>query len=130
MADTVERIGRVRPTLVEDGRGWWSLRGVCDALRCADYRAASSLVPPGHKRRWKDSPRDWKRRKAWCLIDRQGVERLVIRYCHDAPRWAVMSTLDAGAKESLDLQGQSAARHRSVRAMLRADAQKNRSTPL
>ena len=105
-ADTVERIGRVRPTLVEDGRGWWSLRAVCDALRCADYRAASALIPPEHKRRWNDSPRDWKRRKAWCLIDRQGVERLVIRYCYDAPRWAVMAALDAGAMESHELRTQ------------------------
>lgn len=106
MADTVARIGRVRPTLVEDGRGWWPLRGICDALRYMDYQAAAALIPPEHKRRWKDSPRDWKRKKAWCLIDRKGVERLVIRYCHDAPRWAVMAALDAGAMESHELRAQ------------------------
>lgn len=110
MNDTVNRVGRVRPTVVEDGRGWWSLRGICDALRCMDYRAASTLIPPEHKRRWMDSPRDWKRRKAWCLIDRQGVERLVIRYCHDAPRWAVMATLDAGAMQGAERQAQGATR--------------------
>lgn len=106
MNDTVERIGRVRPTVVEDGREWWSLRAVCDALRRSNYQAASALIPSEHKRRWKDSPRDWKRRKAWCLIDRQGVERLVIRYCHDAPRWVVMAALDAGTMDCPDLRAQ------------------------
>lgn len=104
MADTVERIGRVRPTLVEDGRGWWSLRAICDALRRSDYQAASALIPSEHKRRWKDSPRDWKRKKAWCLIDRKGVERLVIRHCRDAPRAAVMAALDATAMKRLDMR--------------------------
>lgn len=106
MSDTVDRVGGIRPVLVEDGRGWWSLRAVCDALRRSDYQAASALIPPERKRRWKDSPRDWKRRKAWCLIDRKGVEWLVIRYCHDAPRWAVMAALDAGATESCELRAQ------------------------
>jgi len=94
MAGTVERISRLRPALVEDGRAWWSLRAVCDALRHADYRAAGRLIPPEHKRKWLDTPRDWRMRRAWCLIDRQGVERLVLRYCHDAPRWAVMAAVD------------------------------------
>jgi hypothetical protein len=97
MDNTAVRLGRIRPTLVEDGQGWWPLRAVCDALRFMDYRTASALIPPKHKRRWKDSPKDWRRRKAWCLIDREGVERLVIRYCHDMPRWTVMAALDAGA---------------------------------
>ena len=109
MDNTAARLGRIRPTVVEDGRGWWPLRAVCDALRFMDYRTASALIPPEHKRRWKDSPQDWRRRKAWCLIDREGVERLVIRYCHDMPRWAVMAAFDAGAGTSHDQTGESRA---------------------
>lgn len=96
MDSTAARMGRLRPTVVEDGRGWWSLRAVCDALRC-EPRIASALIPSEHKKRWKTRPRDWRMRQAWCLIDRSGVERLVIRFCHDAPRWAAMAALDAGA---------------------------------
>lgn len=98
VSDTVDRVGRIRPVLVEDGRGWWPLRAVCDALRHMDYRAASLLIPPEHKRRWRDKARDWRRRRAWCLIDRRGVELLVLRYCRDAPRWEIMDALDASAR--------------------------------
>ena len=96
MDDAAERLGRVQPTLVDgDGRRWWPLRAVCDALRCPNYRAASMLVPAGHKRRWVQHARDWRLKQAVCLIDREGVERLVIRYS-PVPRWTMMAALDAG----------------------------------
>ena len=95
MDDMAKRFERIRPELVDrDGRRWWPLRAVCDALRCPNYRAASMLVPAGHKRRWVQHARDWRLKQAICLIDREGVERLVIRYS-PVPRWAVMAALDA-----------------------------------
>ena len=96
MDDAAERLGRVRPTLVDgDGRAWWGYRAVCDALR-VDYRVGSKLIPPEHKRRWVQSPRDWRMKRSLCLLDRKGVEVLVIRYCR-SPRWAAMAALDATA---------------------------------
>jgi hypothetical protein len=98
MDDMAKRFERIRPELVDrDGRRWWPLRTVCDALRCSNYRTASMLIPAGNKRRWIKHARDWRRKQAICLIDREGVERLVIRYSN-APRWAVMAALDAAGE--------------------------------
>ena len=94
----VRRLTDIEPTVL-DGAPWWPLRAVCDALRTVDYNGAARLIDAGHKRRVITQPKDWRMRKCCCLIDRRGVERLVIRYCREIPRAAVMAALDARAKQ-------------------------------
>lgn len=89
---TVQRLAAIEPVEL-DGTPWWPLRAVCDALRLPDYSAAGRLVDARHKRKLLVCGRDWRMKKAVALIDRAGVERLVIRHVRDAPRAAVMAAL-------------------------------------
>ena len=97
MTSAIDRLAAIEPTAI-DGKPWWPLRAVCDALRTMDYAAAARLIDAGHKRRVITRAMDWRMKQSRCLIDRAGVERLVIRYCREAPRAAVMAALDARAR--------------------------------
>lgn len=96
MTDTTERLSRLKPTIL-DGVPWWPLRAVCDALRISNPNDAAALIDPAHKWRLIITPRDWRMRKTVGLIDRQGVERLVIRYGGTTPRRDLLAALDATA---------------------------------
>ena len=96
MTDTTERLLRLEPTIL-DGVPWWPLRAVCNALRIPSPGTAAALIDPAHKRRVISRPRDWKMKRSVCLIDRQGVERLVIRYGGTTPRRDLLAALDATA---------------------------------
>ena len=92
-SDMITRLTAIEPEEI-DGRLWWEFRRVCDALRLCDRNAAGRLIAPEHKRRKWLVGRDWRMKKAIGLIDRYGVEALVIRHCRDAPRGEIMAALD------------------------------------
>lgn len=84
-----ERIARLVPIELE-GRCWYALEDVCAALRVQRSKCAG-LVAEEHRRRYTQFRRGYRSRRIE-LIDRAGVEALVIRWSQE-PRAAVMARL-------------------------------------
>lgn len=98
-ADLPARLAGVEPVLLEGAR-WWPIAEICEALRIPwDRRCyAYSLVPPASKRPLVVHGRRMRMidRRRICVIDRAGVERLVIRYSRGVARGELMAALDRG----------------------------------
>lgn len=85
------RIARIQPLML-DGIAWYRFAEVCRALRVPSRRCYG-LVPQAHKRRHYVHRAGY-RSIIELLIDRQGVEQLVIKFCRQ-PRGEVMAKLIA-----------------------------------
>lgn len=84
-----ERIARLEP-LVLDGIAWYRFGDVCNALHVPVSRCYG-IVPQEHKRRHFVFRRGY-RSIVELLIDRKGVEQLVIKFCRE-PRGEIMRRL-------------------------------------
>lgn len=84
-----ERIARIVPMEL-DGGCWYALEDVCAALR-VQRRKCAGLVTEAHRRRYTQFRRGYRSRRI-SLIDRAGVEAIVIRWSRE-PRAAVMARL-------------------------------------
>lgn len=79
-----------------DGAPWYRYAQVCRALRVPERKGARA-VDAIHKRRYFEYHKGY-RSTVILLLDRAGVEQMVIRYA-SAPRAALMGALD-GAHEA------------------------------
>lgn len=85
------RVARIEP-LILDGVAWYRFAEVCNALR-VPVRTCYGIVAPEHKRRHYIFRKGY-RSIVELLIDRKGVEQLVIRFCRE-PRGEIMDHLSA-----------------------------------
>lgn len=87
--DPRERMREVQ-RLEIDGKAWYLLGDVCDALRC-DKRKAAPRVEKVHKHRVFEYRRGY-RSVVLTYLDRQGVEALCMLY-GEIPRHEIMAAL-------------------------------------
>ena len=88
-SQTSERIAHIVPIELEGGC-WYALEDVCAALR-VQRRKCAGLVAREHRHMYTQFGRCYNSRRI-ALIDRVGVEALVIRWSQE-PRAAVMARL-------------------------------------
>jgi hypothetical protein len=100
MSDTIERLERLAPLWI-DGKAWWRQADVRWALRVPMNASLSALVPPEHRRTI--AAGQWPHHKRVGLIDRAGVEKLILRYGGRTPRAALLAALDRGGNAQLSL---------------------------
>ena len=97
MTDTCARLERLSPQKLED-RFWWRQADILRALRAPSSARVYALVPPEHRKRL--TVGQWPMKKTIGLVDRVGVERLILRYGGTTPRFALLEALDRGAYDS------------------------------
>lgn len=72
----------------EDGRPWWPVRDICDALHCAMARNAG-LIPREHIRKHYEYRPGW-RSIIYSITDAEGAREIILRYtqipAHEALR--------------------------------------------
>lgn len=88
---TCARLELLTPQWLGD-RFWWRQTDVLRALRVPTDTRVCALIPPEHRRRL--STGQWPTIRRIGLIDRFGVERLILRYGGTTPRSAQMLALD------------------------------------
>ena len=93
MIDTRDRLRALTPRLI-DGEPWWEWARVLEALHVYDHRRAAHVVRPEHKRKTIIQGRDWRFRTIIQLVDRAGVEALVLRYGGRISRAELMEAVD------------------------------------
>ena len=86
----IERIARLEPLMLEDGTVWYRFADVCNALRVPNSRCYG-IITQEHKRK-RFVFRMGYRSITELLIDRKGVEVLVIRWSRE-PHAEVMARL-------------------------------------
>ena len=82
--DARQLLARIEPVADADGRLWWPLRDVCDALHVPDQAAARRLVPAEHRRTTVERLTLWTKTRR-SLIDAEGVRLVAIRYSGGVP---------------------------------------------
>lgn len=100
MSDTIERLERLEPVWI-DGKAWWRQADVRRALQVPMNANMSALVPPEHRRTI--AAGQWPHRKRVGLVDRAGVEKLILRYGGRTPRAALLAALDRGRNARLSI---------------------------
>lgn len=98
--DTIERLERLEPVRI-DGKAWWRQADVRRALQVPMNANMSALVPPEHRRTI--AAGQWPHRKRVGLVDRAGVEKLILRYGGRTPRAALLEALDRGGNAQMSL---------------------------
>lgn len=100
MSDTIARLERLEPVWI-DGKAWWRQADVRRALQVPMNANMSALVPPEHRRTI--AAGQWPHRKRVGLVDRAGVEKLILRYGGRTPRAALLEALDRGRNARLPI---------------------------
>lgn len=98
--NTLSRLERLEPVWI-DGKAWWRQADVRRALRVPMNASMSALVPPEHRRTI--AAGQWPHRKRVGLVDRAGVEKLILRYGGRTPRAALLAALDRGGNAQMSL---------------------------
>ena len=90
--DPRDLLRRIEPMEI-DGRMWWRLKDICEALHIAHQNTAYALIGEANRRNIIERVDRFTKVKR-CVIDRDGVNRLAIRYGGTVPRCEIMAALD------------------------------------
>lgn len=97
VTDTCARLERLSSQKLED-RFWWKQADILRALRAPSSAHVYELVPSEHRKRL--TVGQWPMKKTIGLVDRVGVERLILRYGGTTPRADLLAALDRGTYDS------------------------------
>lgn len=88
--DEAARMAQVEPVML-DGKNWYRLSEVCRAMRITTQQGSREATA-AHRRKQFEHRRGY-RSITYMLVDREGVNLIVTRYCRGAARGEIMRVL-------------------------------------